>query len=174
MFGERLGAGASFGAAQVIANERGQGRYCSRGVCRAVQQLAEDVLDARTSSATPVKPVKPPALPSAALRRSVPVLAAAARPNVPWSSSCIDDGRATTLPLLHCCPPCGLHPGARPCMPNSTTRLVPRHCERKLSRPDTRNAALSWPTGQPCCRLARVAAKGRGQGGSTTYSTAGT
>ena len=65
---------------------------------------------------------------------------------------------------LYCCPPCGLHPGARPCMPNSTTRLVPRDCERKLSRPDTRNAALSWPTGQPCCRLARVAAKGTGQG----------
>jgi hypothetical protein len=80
------------------------------------------------------------------------------------------DGPDTTRLCLSCC---GLHSGARSCtcMPNSTTRLVPRICERKPLRPGTRNAAasFSWPTGSACWRLAHVARKGRGQG--VTYST---
>jgi hypothetical protein len=81
--------------------------------------------------------------------------------------------RLTRL-CLSCCPPCGLHSGARSCMPNSTTRLVPRACEPKPLRPGTRNAAasFSWPTGSACWRLAHVAGKGKGQG--VTYRLADT
>lgn len=68
------------GAAQVIANERGQGRYCSREVQSGAVVGQRTSLDARAHcrlEATQASSLSVPAKTVLLLRRSVPVLAAA-------------------------------------------------------------------------------------------------
>lgn len=161
------------GAAQVIANERGgQGRYCSRVQSSAVVGRGRRA-GLRAHAAKP----KAPALLSAAARPppsiGAPVLAAAAlRPNVLVlyrRRACHDS--ASTAVVRHAGP---VQVPVHAC-PTPPPALCHGSANERLSRPDTRNAALSWPTGQPAWRLARVAAKGRGQGGvHLQYSTADT
>lgn len=157
----------------MIANERsGQGRYCSRVQSSAV--VGRRRLAAGLRAHVAAKP-KAPALPAVVLlRRSVrlcwlpPLLG-------PTSSSCIDD-QGTGVPrlcLYCCCPPCGPRPGARSCMPNSTTRLVPRVCERKALT--ARHTQCSTQLAHRPARHGGLRAslrRGRGQGGvHLQYST---
>ena len=151
----------------MIANERsGQGRYCSRVQSSAVVGRGR-LAGLRAHVAA--KP-KAPALPAVVLlRRSVrlcwlPLLLG------PTSSSCIDDGRATTLPLLLSsamrapsrCPFMHAQLHHPPCATGLRTKSShgPTHAMQHSAGPQ---ASQAW-------RLARVAAKGRGQG-VFTYST---
>jgi hypothetical protein len=131
------------------------------GKCRAVQ-MAEDVLPARTQPLCAAQR-RQSAPQHRALPSSVDLCLCWLPLLRPTSSSCIDDGRATTLPLLLSVLRA---PSRWPFMhaqlhhPSCATG----DCERKPSRPDTRNAALSWPTGQPCARRC----EGKRAGGSLT------
>jgi hypothetical protein len=137
----------------------GTDRYCGREV-----QLAEE--SGRAGSLRPATPVSP----STAVDPPVPCCAARSLSPTTSSSPVVPLSTRRTRLCLSCCPPCGLHSGACSCTPNSTTRFVPRACERQPLRPGIRNASnFSWPTGSACWRLAHVAGKGRGQG--VTYST---
>lgn len=153
----------------MIANERsGQGRYCSRVQSSAVvgQRTSGWVARARCRQTKPKAPALPPVV---LLRRSVrlcwlPLLLG------PTSSSCIDDGRATTLPLLLSsamrapsrCPFMHAQLHHPPCATGLRTKSShgPTHAMQHSAGPQ---ASQAW-------RLARVAAKGRGQG-VFTYST---
>lgn len=133
----------------MIANERGgQGRYCSRVQSgAAVVDRGLGRLVARTLVSAPVKA---PALPAVLLRRSVCLCMAAAalRPNVLVlyrRRACHDS--ASTAVVRHAGP---VQVPVHAC-PTPPPALCHGSANEKLSRPDTRNAALSWPTGQPAC-----------------------
>lgn len=155
----------------MIANERGgQGRYCSRVQSgAAVVDRGLGRLVARTLVSAPVKA---PALPAVLLRRSVCLCMAAAalRPNV-----CGPRPVSTTgVPrlCLYCCrPPCGPRSGARSCMPNSTTRLVPRVCERKALTARHTQCSTQLAHRPASMRASLGREEGRGQGGSLTVQS---
>ena len=152
----------------MIANERsGQGRYCSRVQSSAVVGRGRRLAGLRAHVAA--KP-KAPALPPVVLLRRSVRLCWLPLPLGPTSSSCIDDGRATTLPLLLSsamrapsrCPFMHAQLHHPPCATGLRTKSShgPTHAMQHSAGPQ---ASQAW-------RLARVAAKGRGQG-VFTYST---
>jgi hypothetical protein len=120
----------------VIANGRGQGSWEQTGTvvgkCSWQRSLvAQAVCAERRQSA--------PALPSAV----DPCCAARSLSPTTSSSPVVALSTRLTRLCLSCCSPCGLHSGACSCMPNSTTRFVPRACERQPLRPGIRNAAAT-------------------------------
>lgn len=158
------------GAAQVIANERGQGRYCSREVQSGAVVGQRTSLDARahcrleateaSSLSVPAVQDRPPP-PSIGACAGLPL---AVGPNVLVlyrRRACHDS--ASTAVVRHAGP---VQVPVHAC-PTPPPALCHGSANEKLSRPDTRNAALSWPTGQPAC-----ACRWEGKrAGGFTYST---
>lgn len=159
------------GAAQVIANERGQGRYCSREVQSGAVVGQRTSLDARAHcrlEATQASSLSVPAIQDRPPPPSIGACAGCRWLLGPTSSSCIDDqgdGRATTLPLLLSsamrapsrCPFMHAQLHHPPCATGLRTKSSPGPTH-----------AMQHSAGPPASQHARVAGKGRGQGGSLT------
>jgi hypothetical protein len=141
----------------------GTDRYSGREV-----QLAEE--SGRAGSLRRATPVSPSTLPSAV----DPCCAARSLSPTTSSSPVVALSTRLTRLCLSCCPPCGLHSGACSCMPNSTTRLVPRACERQPLRPGIRNAATSaGPQARHAGGLRTSLGREEGRGSLTVQLTRG-